>query len=1103
MKTLLRSWFFRIFAGMAIFGLSVFNIAMNIEASGAPWIYRALSCSIPYANLIILNLGQAIVAIFLASEFLKQDKKNDTIEVIYARSMTNGDYILGKTLGILLVFFILNVLVLVLGIGFSFLSNDTSRSVLSLFAYPLLISLPTLIFIFGLSFFLMILLKNQAVTFLVLLGYIALTVFYLSSKVYHVFDFIAYHVPMMYSNISGFGNLTEILLHRSIFLFAGIALIFFTIYKLPRLPQSRTFELLPLVFAVFFFVISGFITFQYIDLKKDNEKFKEQLINLNNQYSNYPTAAVTDCEINFEHSNESIKVNAKLILQNQTNLNIDTLILRLNPLLTIGSVKLNNSETDFTRNLHLIKIAYTKKLKPNETLNLEINYHGGINENVCFIDQNSESYTDNYTLDMFNLRKRYAFIQNHFVCLTSEALWYPQSGAGYATNKPLFYHSNFTRYLLRVKTNKELTPISQGESVLSKDGVYTFKPENPLPKISLVIGNYIKHSIIVDSVDYRLYCIKGNQYFETYFKDINDTISSVIKSLRRDIEVQTKLIYPFPRFSLVEVPVLFALDKHTYSIASDAVQPEMVFYPEKGVMFEESDFRKRKRNTERDMKHNNEEILPEELQTRMFQKFVQNNFMAKPGTWFRYAEIKDGNTFTLFPQFYTFTTKLNSEKWPILYFALEGWMKEKSGTSGGSGRWFFEGMTKPEKINVKLLKSSLEQLINNGIVNKPDDRNPVLLKDVVLSKGVNLFDTWNVRFGQVAFTEMMFELVAASKFRSLTVSELDSSVQSRFGQSILPDIEKWYSQDMLPGFIIKDLSTYKIIQKEITKYQLRFKISNPEPVDGMVTINVELNDPSRGNNRNWWDGQNDVVKSDYSKSLYIAANTAKEVGIVFNTLPERMAVLSNVSKNLPNVLRYDFTGFNELKKIPDLDTIIGTTMFFSTDGPKEIIVDNEDIGFSVEEAENQAYLKSLFNKRIKTKFEYNQIMFWDIPGYWDPVLQTGFYGKYIHSAYYTKAGLSDRKAIWSGRLKESGFYDVYFYYYKVDNYWRGQKTKESYVFDVFHDGGIEKMTISEMDNGWNYLGSYYISTGKAKVELSNKTVGEMVFADAMKWVKTK
>ena len=153
MRTLLRGWFFRIFAGLMVLGIGIFSLAVNLENSGAPWMYRALPASVPYANLIILNLGQAIVAIFLASEFLKQDKKNDTVEVIYARSMTNSEYILGKSFGVLLVFFVLNIIILALGVGFSFVSNDGGLSILTYFYYPFLISLPTLVFILGLSFF--------------------------------------------------------------------------------------------------------------------------------------------------------------------------------------------------------------------------------------------------------------------------------------------------------------------------------------------------------------------------------------------------------------------------------------------------------------------------------------------------------------------------------------------------------------------------------------------------------------------------------------------------------------------------------------------------------------------------------------------------------------------------------------------------------------------------------------------------------------------------------------------------------------------------------------------------------------------------------------
>jgi len=42
-----------------------------------------------------------------------------------------------------------------------------------------------------------------------------------------------------------------------------------------------------------------------------------------------------------------------------------------------------------------------------------------------------------------------------------------------------------------------------------------------------------------------------------------------------------------------------------------------------------------------------------------------------------------------------------------------------------------------------------------------------------------------------------------------------------------------------------------------------------------------------------------------------------------------------------------------------------------------------------------------------------------------------------------------------------------------------------------------------LEKGWNYLGSFYITPETAKVELSNKTVGSYLFADAIKWVEDK
>lgn len=82
-KILYRSWFFKVFSVIAFFLIFWINLAEIIYYQ--PFVNYAISANIPYRNLMLLNIGQSIIAIFLASEFLKRDKKLDTSEVFYVR----------------------------------------------------------------------------------------------------------------------------------------------------------------------------------------------------------------------------------------------------------------------------------------------------------------------------------------------------------------------------------------------------------------------------------------------------------------------------------------------------------------------------------------------------------------------------------------------------------------------------------------------------------------------------------------------------------------------------------------------------------------------------------------------------------------------------------------------------------------------------------------------------------------------------------------------------------------------------------------------------------------------------------------------------------
>jgi hypothetical protein len=655
---------------------------------------------------------------------------------------------------------------------------------------------------------------------------------------------------------------------------------------------------------------------------------------------------------------------------------------------------------------------------------------------------------------------------------------------------------------LTVKTSEDLIAVSQGKTEKT-NGTFEFRNDYPLPKISLLIAEYDKYSITVDSVEYSIYSTKGNDFYLDHFTEFKDTMPAIIRELRDEYEALLNLNYGFNRFSFAEVPIHFALDKHLWSVTSDAVQPEMILYPEKGIIMEETDFKKREKGFEKRMKENNEEVSPEELQCRIFKRFIRGNLMAPPTEWYNFREVVDKYTYSLIPHYYSQITQLESEDWPVLNMALEVYLRERNVNNVSSFRWFFRGISDGEKINLELKEFSLKEIIKKGVEKddrEEDDYDQLTVNDVILAKGDYLFSLFRARYGQKEFNTLLNELIQDNQHKPFTIDDFEMAIYDYFEDTISNEIHQWYTQTELPGFLIKDMETYKVLDGEYTKYQVRFKIANPEDIDGIITVNIDLDDAS--NTRSFTSDAPE--QPDFSQKYHIPAKSAKDIGIIFITEPTRMNIFTNISENLPNNLIYEFTGFDELRKVALLDTINKFPLFNKLNNENEFIVDNEDEGFKFIQETNESYLKTVINKNKEERYKYSGIHFWNPPSEWKPVLRTGFYGKYVRSGMYTKSGEGNRLAQWNAELQSEGFYDVYCNIEKVNIEWDRSKRKSNYNFKIYHNDGIEEITLSdeELEVGWNYMGTFFISPENAKVELTNKSIGKMVFADAIKWIKS-
>ncbi|MFN8239306.1 MAG: hypothetical protein U0X39_00960, partial [Bacteroidales bacterium] len=403
--------------------------------------------------------------------------------------------------------------------------------------------------------------------------------------------------------------------------------------------------------------------------------------------------------------------------------------------------------------------------------------------------------------------------------------------------------------------------------------------------------------------------------------------------------------------------------------------------------------------------------------------------------------------------------------------------------------------------------------------------------------GIDQFSTW------------FHSYLDTNKFRRVNITTFDKDFNKKFGYSFYPQMEDWFTGVAQPGFIISNLEAREIIVGDRSRYQVTFIASNSEKTGGIFNIAFQTGGGGRGmmmdrvmsitvtgvgggGSRGAFTvgmAGRGMDATDISKIVYLGPGEAKRIGVVLDNQPRSMQVNMLFCKNLPGEqsipinevikTREKTTGFDGEELLPSIPLLIE---------PNELIVDNEDKGFINDTAKATNRLRKILGIKAEKGEVYGVVnQFW-APDYWQPVIQTNYYGWYIKSAVYTRAGTGDKSIEWKGIIKSPGYYDVYAFVGKAGSQMSvrgamragggpgpgggpggpmgGPQQMDSPFkelhFLVYHDQGSEPITLDfeNAEPGWNKLGTYYMSPDTVKVKLTNQTNGRMVIGDAIKWV---
>jgi len=142
-----------------------------------------------------------------------------------------------------------------------------------------------------------------------------------------------------------------------------------------------------------------------------------------------------------------------------------------------------------------------------------------------------------------------------------------------------------------------------------------------------------------------------------------------------------------------------------------------------------------------------------------------------------------------------------------------------------------------------------------------------------------------------------------------------------------------------------------------------------------------------------------------------------------------MTVNTVISGNIPSSIQQFLRQPTSSREEPvEYEKILDHTVTKSYEN--EIVVDNEDPGFSYTTSYNETKLKKYIQSRKKMdeKVTYSGADVFPTPKKWTPVTSSGLYGQVILSAMVTSgSNTGDQVARWTAKLPSSTLYNVYVY----------------------------------------------------------------------------
>ncbi|MCY3540894.1 MAG: hypothetical protein OXH31_03175 [Gammaproteobacteria bacterium] len=821
------------------------------------------------------------------------------------------------------------------------------------------------------------------------------------------------------------------------------------------------------------------------------------------------------------------------------------LVFSLNPALKIDTVDIIGFETttDFTNGL--LEIRSATPLEPNALVSVRIAAHGIPNPNFGYIDSPVDYLTSRDTPISLTrqLGTEASLFNNQYVALTPAICWYPVPGTMYETYSDLQRGRDFFEVSLEVQIKRKswsLVASGEFEPKANTFDTYLVSAKNKVPEIGLFASHFEHASVDVAGIRFSAYLHKRHSNNLRVFDDWNHALENQASRL---IEQHKDAGIPITQtvFNFVEVPRSLRTVGGGWRMEAKDTLPGLVLVKEHG--FPRANFKlafsqyEQGRYFSRDSTET-QEIMPMTLLFKFFEtgtgsdspwmslyKHQWDHWTSPDGdhalvideivkalisSLHPHALISSFHPF-LNRSFSVYSTARISDLTSLDVFSAG----DASYQAGARSRIYYQGHLASLESSWASRPSVWRNVEQRGFSDLPTeyghehDLELVILKSREIARSL-------LRANEPAVVYSWIDSIRREyRGRTFTYDNLIDSAEKR---SVLvhPFLTDWITKDSLPALVTRDWIMVRISDDENgdERYQLTVTLQNTQSADGHVSILVPTKQTADWQFPTYLTLGNGIIPGYATRRFNIQLDYSVNIvgidpGLSLNR--ENFYLDIDIKESEQNL---------ELEPAPFEESVANLI------APQEIIIDNLDAGFSVDQKLTTPLFSASFGpaswfdggrsltdssdglpSRVEGWYGFPESSnVWRI---WTSGPEAIPYGRYRQTTAFIWAQDSIPTVSFKTTLSDPGIWKLEYFdpWTMYDLEGPGWHSTDNIKLEITQQDTMYEVPLNQelSEYGWNFMGEFELTDSEVKVDIvftPNKDGSTVrIFADAIRWTK--